>query len=449
MQLTVVLHLDVANLVSDIKTMTKAFLFTLLIFIIFSLNSVFAANVTLVYSGNMDGELEPCGCSEGGDKGGIKRRVKKVDELREKEPNLVLFSTGGLLVSEIPQDKLKSEYILKGLEQLEYDAIGVQWQDLAYGPSLLSDTFINFLSSNSIETAFQQETLVEKNGHTLAFYSWLDPETDPNKSMGGKKSVNANTKELLTALKNAKHKKHTTVLSTTLPLKKVKLNFSLKDIDILIIEPDYEVINKPVMEAKTLVLQPGSRGMRLGKLNLEINETGDIKKWSHKVIALPVDIGDAPRMEGWYKEYNDKVRVDYEKRVAARKKMISGKSPYAGEKTCETCHQKEHSIWFDTRHAEAFFKLMDVGKSFDPNCIGCHTVGFEKQGGYLDYMLTKDLANVQCENCHGAAREHAESAGQKPVANKGWKPEKMCAQCHVQKHSAEFKFETYWPPIKH
>ena len=104
-----------------IKFVSLTLNLTISLFLAILFNTASAANITLVYSGNMDGELEPCGCSEGGDKGGIKRRVKKVDELREQNPNLVLFSTGGLLVSEMPQDKLKSEYILKGLEQLEYE----------------------------------------------------------------------------------------------------------------------------------------------------------------------------------------------------------------------------------------------------------------------------------------------------------------------------------------
>jgi len=421
----------------------------MIFFLHINLASAGQSKFTLVYSGNMDGELEPCGCSEGGDKGGIKRRVKKVDELRKKDPKLVLFSTGGLLVSEMPQDKLKSEYILKGLEQLEYDAIGVQWQDLAYGTSFIREPFINFLASNWREDDFQKELTVENNGAKLTFFHWLDPDTDPNKAMAGTRSIETDNTRLLMSIKKAKQNNHTTVLSTTLPLEKIKQQLSLENVDIVFIKPAYEIINEPVMENKTLVLQPGSRGMRLGKLEMDIGPDGGVNKWTHQVIALPPETGDAPRMEAWYKEYNDKVRIDYEKRVAARKAMSSGKSPYAGEKACETCHAKEHAIWFDTPHAEAFFKLMDVDKSFDPNCIGCHTVGFEQQGGYLDYMLTKDLANVQCENCHGAAREHAESGGKKSVENKDWKPQQMCAQCHVQKHSADFNFETYWPRIKH
>lgn len=406
-------------------------------------------SLTLIYSGNMDGELEPCGCSEGGDKGGIKRRVKMVDELREENPELILFTTGGLLVSEMPQDKLKSEYILKGIEALNYDAVGVQWQDLAFGRDFLNDTMNSFVASNWKESDFDKSIDIERSGHNIRFFHWMDPEKDPNKSMSDKPSVDTSTKSLSENIKQAKKQGNTVIVSSTIPLAQARKHLPLQSIDILFIKPAYEVIGEPQLIGNTLVLQPGSRGMRLGRLDFNVNSSGHITQHKHKVIPLPVDVGDAPRMEGWYKEYNDKLRVEYEKRVAARKAMMSGESPYAGEKVCESCHAAEHEKWFDTPHAEAFFKLMDVGKSFDPNCIGCHTVGFEKPGGYLDYMLTKNLANVQCENCHGAAKAHADSGGVKPVANKGWKPEQMCLQCHVQKHSSDFKFETYWPRIKH
>ena len=58
-------------------------------------------------------------------------------------------------------------------------------------------------------------------------------------------------------------------------------------------------------------------------------------------------------------------------------------------------------------------------------------------------------ATIPCENCHGAGKEHAKSGGQKPLANKGWSKEKMCGQCHVQKHSPSFDIEKYWPKIVH
>ena len=137
------------------------------------------------------------------------------------------------------------------------------------------------------------------------------------------------------------------------------------------------------------------------------------------------------------------------KRVELRKQRESGESPFSGEEQCKTCHSKQHKVWQESEHAIAFEDLEIVKKSFDPVCIKCHVVGFDKPGGFVDINLTPHLINVQCENCHGAGKEHAKSGGQKPVANKDWPREKMCAQCHVPKHSPSFDINKYWPKIAH
>ena len=53
--------------------------------------------MTIIYSSNLDGELEPCGCTLEGDLGGIKRRATLVDELRKTSPELFLISSGGYI----------------------------------------------------------------------------------------------------------------------------------------------------------------------------------------------------------------------------------------------------------------------------------------------------------------------------------------------------------------
>lgn len=96
-----------------------------------------STDMTIIYSGNLDGELEPCGCTFECDLGGIKRQVTLIDELRKTSPNLFLISSGGLIVSHAASDRLTSEYILKGFEAMDYDAIGMQWQDLSYGAEFI------------------------------------------------------------------------------------------------------------------------------------------------------------------------------------------------------------------------------------------------------------------------------------------------------------------------
>ncbi|MDH5259297.1 MAG: cytochrome c family protein, partial [Gammaproteobacteria bacterium] len=258
-----------------------------------------------------------------------------------------------------------------------------------------------------------------------------------------------NTEKLATALKSAKSRKQLTILASTLSLKQAQKTLPLDDVDILIIKAKYERYSEPQQINNMLVLQPGSRGMRIGKLNLTVTKQGKFTTWKHEVIALPPETGDAPRMADWYAQYNAKVKEDYEKRVEVRKVLESGTSPFAGETACKNCHAKQHEIWFKTRHAEAFYALQDSNKAFDPDCIVCHTVGFEKTGGFIDPAITESLMHVQCENCHGAARKHAESDGKIPVTNKDWPNEKMCTQCHIQKHSPDFVLEKYWPKIAH
>jgi len=427
---------------------TSALFFTLLLTFTASVAQTGNHDITLVYTGNLDGELEPCGCSEGGDKGGIKRRANMIDKLRKEDPQLYLISSGGLLISEVAQDKIKSKYILSGMEVLNYDAIGVQWKDLSYGIDILNNAELPFIMSNNISQDFFDKRIIDNKHAKFTFFSWLDPNRNPQKDMGNK-IVNDDVNALANNLKKAKSKKQTTILSTTLPLKLAQRKLPLNNVDILLIKAKYEEYGEPQQINKMLVLQPGSRGMRMGKLNLTVSNDGNLIKWTHKVIPLPEDIGDAPRMEQWYADYNEEVRVEYDKRVALRKKLETGESSFAGEAVCKNCHASEHKKWSQTRHSEAFYSLQDVNKSFDPSCIGCHTVGFETRGGFIDPSLTKNLMHVQCENCHGAAKAHAQSAGVQPVSNKDWDNAKICGQCHVQKHSPDFNFETYWPKISH
>jgi len=437
-----------------LKPMIYTIKILLLIFGLISAHVSFAKNspqdITLIYSGNLNGELEPCGCAEETDLGGIKRRASIIQSLRKKNPGIVLITTGGLLSSESTRDKLKGEYILKGIAMMKYDAIGIQWRDLAYGDSFIKTTSLPWVTSNWHDNTFAKKQLIKRGKLSMAFFNWLDPDKSPqNEMQSGPQDASSNKDVLINALEQAKKNHRITILSTTLTLKKARKLFALKNIDILLLRSSHEVYGKPEMIDQTLVLQPGSRGMRLGRADITIGPNNNVSAYQHEVIRLPDSVPDAANFAPWYQEYNAKVKQDYLKRVAIRKKLETGESSFAGEEVCKTCHAKQHQTWQKSKHAQAFEVLEDVNKAFDPDCIVCHTVGFEKTGGFIDSTVTANLINVQCESCHGASREHTKTAGIKPVGNHQWPNEKMCAQCHVGSHSPNFKFETYWPKISH
>jgi len=209
-----------------------------------------AGPLTIIYSGNLDGELEPCGCSDAGDLGGIKRRASYLDQLKKQKPDLIAISSGGLLSSDGSGDRLKSEFILKGFAHLKYDAIGLQWRDLVYGESFLSSDNIPWIASNWNNTGFQHKKIIKRtinNKHySLAVFTWLDPDRSPMRQMQGKHQlVNENHTALLKSIKDAKQQGNITVLTTTQDLETIQQQISLEDVDILLIKSEYEVFGKP------------------------------------------------------------------------------------------------------------------------------------------------------------------------------------------------------------
>ena len=140
---------------------------------------------------------------------------------------------------------------------------------------------------------------------------------------------------------------------------------------------------------------------------------------------------------------------------------------YLGAANCQFCHSTTsagnvYEPWTGTLHSHAFSDAID-GKStdhFTKNCISCHALGFDNStnsnnGGFDDIaaqynwqfptVLTngnwaampaalKNVANVQCENCHGPGSEHAFAFGNTNAVN--WPRISVsfgsgnCGQCH-------------------
>ena len=72
--------------------------------------------------------------------------------------------------------------------------------------------------------------------------------------------------------------------------------------------------------------------------------------------------------------------------------------------------------------------LVGKSKQFDPKCLACHTVRFEQPEGFNMKQQQMELVNVQCESCHGSAKEHLSDMTKKPAP----KPVMaLCIKCHT------------------
>ncbi len=132
---------------------------------------------------------------------------------------------------------------------------------------------------------------------------------------------------------------------------------------------------------------------------------------------------------------------------------VTGK--FVGAETCLACHADDHANWSNTGHAGALETLEAIGQGENASCLGCHTVGFGEDGGFVDRATTNALVGVQCENCHGSGRDHVDNAiaardegatfdeSLKPVVNLS---AQMCGTCHTDAHHPTFD---EWKLSKH
>lgn len=406
-------------------------------------------SLTIVYSGNLDGSIEPCGCSTGGNFGGIMRRANAIDSLRKETKNIVLLSTGGLFVTGQPQDIIKGEYILRGLKKMRYDSIGIQRGDLSFGVDFLTNHSLPYTSSNWMDDEFAKRQVVKRGKKKIEIFSWLDPALGAQSLTHSTDSVSGDVAPLLKGLSEAKQKERLTVLATTLTLPETLNLVSLENVDILLIKADDEMVADPLEHNRTLVLKHGLRGMRLGRLDLSIDAFGGVADWTHTSISLPPEVGEWAPLTKWYEQYVKSIRASYEEQAAIMAGNRTEESEYTGAESCNDCHADSYNLWAGSRHSGAFQSLRSVEKAFDPSCLSCHTVGFRQPGGFIDTVVTPELINVQCEACHGVGKLHNESEGVELMPNSDVPMEQICVSCHTHENSPDFSRSAYWEQIKH
>ncbi len=419
----------------------------------FSPASQISPDLTIIYSGNLDGNLEPCGCNPEAQLGGIQTQAAVIEQLRQTDPELVLISTGGLLSSNFGSDHLKSQFILPGMKLLKYDAIGVQWSDLAYGIPFLLKNPLPYVISNWQNDNFSSQKVIKREKHQISYFQWLDPKRQPSTGKGSHQYPLLNDLDILAQkIREAKSQGHFIILGTTAEYSD-RITFLSMDVNILLLKSQPE-FQKPVKEGNTLILTPEMWVKHMGRLDISLDSNMNITQWQHKIIPLPDTLTPPIYIKLWYQGYIDQIHDKNAKRRELRmqrrklnmqRRNTSGLNfrPYIGQKKCAQCHQDIVTSWNKTKHAKAFNTLEGVNKSFDPDCLTCHTVAFEKPGGFIDQSLTPDLTDVQCESCHGPGRDHVNSKGKTQISITGNDSYQVCQQCHNQLHSPDFQLQQY------
>lgn len=361
--------------------------------------------LTILYTGSINGELEPCGCSPKTDFGGLARLSGFISENKKALSPYVLLDAGNFTDKDTPQGRLKADALLKSFSLIQYDAVAFSERENSFS----EDFFPPLLREYKTPALFgRSHSIVLKRD---AFN--INVSASPAKYIDGNLNI----------------------LLTSLPVSEASL---IKGWDVIITSSG-EKLDGPLTVNNTIIVAGYPQGEKLGILTLGIKSDGAVVL-RHDWQLLGIDIREDARVRDILNDYDTKVA-----QLLRESERPSAANTYLGAAKCAECHQPFEESWKKTRHATAFKSLQQAGKSNDPECIVCHAVGFGEEGGFYSMDTTPGLANVQCEECHGLNREHISdfSRPMKPVTAA------VCLKCHIRENSPDFDYPVYLKKITH
>ncbi len=358
--------------------------------------------LNLVYTGAMEGELEPCGCSSKTDFGGMARFAGYLQDNKEELSPYILIDAGNFSGKDTPQGRLKTEAMLKAFSAMDYDVVAFSEKEKKLPQEFLSPFTGRYKTPAISDMPEYGRSILLKRGD-LELNISVDPEDYQEDRLN--------------------------ILLTDRSLSEARL---FKGWDIIILSSG-EVIDEPLRINGTIILSGYPKGKRLGILTIT-GRNGDGWSYRHRWQVLGSDSRESSAVRSIIDEYDSGVE-----KISKRVVVTITEGPYSGVLKCAECHQPFVESWEKTRHANALDSLRRAGKSGDPECLQCHTVGYGKSGGFLNNEATPGLANVQCEACHGPGREHLQDFS-KPMAAI---TEETCKKCHTAQNSPDFNFMDY------
>jgi hypothetical protein len=367
--------------------------------------------LTILYTGAVNGELEPCGCSPKTDFGGLPRRAGYLESNRDKVSPSLLIDAGNFTGDVTPQGLLKAAAMSRSLVGMRYDAVALLTREKGYPREVISSWFpegtirvLSDLPGYSGSISLNQAGIP------------VNLSVDPTKTQ--KDAVN--------------------ILLSDRPLGEI--HGKLRGWAVVILSSG-ETLEEPFRIGRTVVVAGYPKGERLGVLILSLDEKARVSGFIYRWQLLGPETQESENVRGILRDYDAQVAGMFREAEAPS----SEQSPYLGVSRCQECHRPFVESWNKTRHARAWEALEKVGKSHDPECVRCHVVGFGQPGGFRSIEATPPLADVQCEVCHGPGRDHLTN-GYGPMRDVGVL---TCLGCHTQDHSPDFQYPEYRKRIEH
>jgi 2',3'-cyclic-nucleotide 2'-phosphodiesterase (5'-nucleotidase family) len=378
----------------------------------------------------------------------------------QAEKNILLVDAGNVFGYPGVQSRLKSETAVEAMAHIAYHAFNLSNLEFSFGLDFLLNT----------TEQFQVPTL----SANIVYEDTGDPVTEPSRIISfdnfkvGITGVVGKKYEKTILESNTDNARPVAVLEEMTALQQ-QVNAVRDDVDILIV-----LANTGLDRAKEIaqniiginvivcghganeipshyffngvyIVKAGYNGVDVGKLVLSLDARNNIIDAQGTVIALDKTIEEDLEILAILDNYHKRLKEYADELFDFVPKQPSSGGFYVGSTICSGCHASQSQKWNTTDHAEAFNSLIAKYQDYNPECVPCHVNGFGYIGGFKRPDYTPEMADVQCEMCHGAGGEHAAS----PQPGYGQISPLACIYCHTIDKSPNFDYATYYPRVAH
>jgi hypothetical protein len=388
-------------------------------------------SLTVFFTGNILGELKPCGCS-GGQLGGLSRRAVIFNRV-PKDQRLII-DTGSLVESQGDQDLIKYNITLQAFSKLDYDLVSLSEEDIDTGKKVglfedISSLFniISYQQSSDVNVPAKfARSLLLRGMPVVVTVAAFDAKSTPKEQIGrlftSGSAVNPAGINIL--ILNYCDDAIIDFITRSIPSVDCIVRPSESDEPIAAGNPN----------RRPLVFSVGRFGRYV--CGLQITESPAYKgkpKLSFFSIPVREELQEDASLVQLYKGYQ---QIVGERNLLEKYQrfVLPDNLEYTGSDSCKACHEYEYEKWSQKAHAHAYATLERVGSQFDPECVRCHVVGMEYESGFVSEQKTGHLKNVGCENCHGPGSEHIKTGGNTTLTE----PKSRCIDCHTPEHSGEY-----------
>ncbi len=400
-------------------------------------------DVVLLISGGTHGMLEICNCA-GPMPGGMSRRAGLIDAYRRTFPNTLVLDAGDVFW--VDPKNVRNDFILDAYALAGYDAVVLGDQEWSVEPKRLSrllNPTPGVRPHESVRPAYLSTTVSLKVpcGIELPVRDVVKREFD-----NARVAVLSDLRREAMLFVPQDVRRNLAFAPPSLLAKKVESLQKAGYVVVVVSHMPPEHAGKLAKQCRPDLIIQGHTMKSLNRVNgVPVVRVGGYEALG--AVAMKVSGGEIKDVEFRLEPVDHRWRPDerlidlYQAYArAAMRRMLDSDRPegldYVSSSRCGRCHEAQYEAWRRTPHAHVYDTLLRKDRHVDPQCITCHTTGFDTAGGFYTIETTPELAGVGCQECHRFnLDEHLEQGYKIPEIS-----EDVCATCHTPVTDPHFDY---------